>query len=94
MRGDSPCPQCGQFFFGDLLANEGCSERSLVPGEVPVSEPLAPRGMGSGIGDLLPSGRKLSDTAVQRLEAELSANHHLGRTRLLDGSQAAPLCRY
>jgi hypothetical protein len=50
--------------------------------------------MGSGIGDLLPSGRKLSDTAVQRLEAELSANHHLGRTRLLDGSQAAPLCRY
>ena len=48
------CPsirlQRGRFLLGDPLAGEGCSERPRVSSEMPLSEPLAPRGMSSGIG--------------------------------------------
>ena len=41
---------CSQLFLSDLHAREGCSKRPWVPCEIPVPEPLAPDGMGSGIG--------------------------------------------
>jgi hypothetical protein len=36
--------------LGDLFADGGCSERPRVSSEMPVPEPLAPDGMGSGVG--------------------------------------------
>ena len=49
-REEARRPDCVQFFVSDLPADEGCSERPLVSSEMPVPEPLAPHGMGSGIG--------------------------------------------
>jgi len=43
-------PPCGQFLLSDLPADDGGSERPRLPGAMPVPEPLAPHGMGSGIG--------------------------------------------
>jgi hypothetical protein len=49
-REEARRPDCVQFFVSDLPADEGCSERPRVSSEMPVPEPLAPHGMGSGIG--------------------------------------------